>query len=113
MKELVHYIQTEIQQIRWPTNTAITPQSLEQYQAAWEILNSYRGHPDVLLEALDAFAATGSMPLAYGGISGVMRTAAFLSGDDFDRDGLNAAVAWLDKATKLAPDSVDLKGQWA
>jgi hypothetical protein len=74
--------------IEWPTNRAIIVGSQSIYEQGLDLLNTYRGHPQVLLEALKIFQAANVLPYALAGLSATLGLAYYESGKDFDEEGL-------------------------
>lgn len=91
-----------------PAETAITPEATRRYEQATEILDTYRGHPQVLFDALRAYLATGSRPYAYAGIARVLSAAAFEHDDLYDQKTLTQALDWLQRAQEIVPDRNDV-----
>jgi tetratricopeptide (TPR) repeat protein len=89
------------EEIPWPGNTEITDHQQEIFQQGMDTLNSYRGDPDTLVEALKYFVGSGSRPYAFAGAANIMAFASFESDDNFDQDGLQEAMGWLKKAQAI------------
>ncbi|GAB4522521.1 MAG: hypothetical protein OHK0046_35170 [Anaerolineae bacterium] len=93
--EMVDYFRKIYQEIDFPSEVEITPQARTMFFQAMDFALMYRGHPNILLGALQRFVETGCRPLAYAGASRILKDAAYLSGYDYDAYGLDVAREWL------------------
>lgn len=109
MKTLVGELEKIIEQAQWPMEHQMTMKSRRIYEEGLDIVNSYRGHPAVFLDGLNAFQATRSTPYAYAGIAFTLTVAA--SGEDTSKaikQGLEKAMHWLEKSQYLEPDRLEI-----
>lgn len=105
---LVNEFHKLLEGVEWPEDTQTTPEQLAIYERATDILNTYRGHPDTLVEAMRWFLGTKSRPYAYAGAAQVMAYASFLVNDDFSAKGLDEAMGWLQKAQDITTDRPEI-----
>src|SRR5689334_5060568 len=92
-----------------PVERNLTPEAKERYDEGKAILNTYRGQPEILIEATGQFFKTGSRVYACVGIAEVLATCAFLHDDEYDAEGLAEALDRAEYAEDLAPDFPQLK----
>lgn len=103
-----HFIDMLDNQVEWPESDETTEKAAEIFDYAMAIMGMYRGHPDVLIDALRAFVATACRPYAYAGAAYVLSGAAYLSNQEYDLDGIKAAMGWLERAQEIEPDSSEI-----
>ncbi len=77
------------------------------YEHGLDIINSYRGHPDALLQGLMVFQSTGSVAYAYAGIAYTLVIAAS-DNDSYDQHGMQTGMDWLEKAQEWEPSSIEI-----
>jgi len=92
----------------WPQETLLTAESQAVYERGIDILNMYRGHPQVLVDALKVFQGCGSQAYAAAGCAYALILSAYESGDDYSAAGLELARPWLIAAQNLAPNRVEI-----
>jgi tetratricopeptide (TPR) repeat protein len=97
-----------VRQTDWPHEESTSEGSQGVYESGLDLVNSYRGHPDILVEALKQFRACGSAGYAKAGISAVLMTAAYERGDSYDSGGLKAAESYLTEAQQILPDRAEI-----
>jgi len=105
--ELVEDIVNFIDLIEWPDECRVSEEAGVIFEKGLDKLDGYRGHPDVLFDALEIFVATGTCAYGYAGVASVMINASFLQGDEYYEPGLDYAMQWLKKAQELAPDQIE------
>lgn len=109
MRTLVSELEKIIEQARWPMEHLMTMKSRRIYEDGLDIVNSYRGHPAVFLDALSAFQATRSTPYAYAGIAFTLAMVASRENTSKAiKRGLDKAMHWLEKSQKLEPDRAEI-----
>ncbi len=106
--ELLDYMTDLINSTEWPEAPFINAKSQHAYETGMDILNLYRGHPQILLDALRAFYQTGSKPYAYAGIAAVLQSAAFSHSDVYEQAGLVESQRWLERAQAIVADRVEI-----
>lgn len=89
-----------VEEREWPDSESASERSAKHYEAGLDMVNSYRGQPDVLVEALEHFQNCESSGYANAGIAAVLMTAAYERGDAYDGDGLRVAESYLKEAQK-------------
>ena len=90
-----------VRQKDWPHEESTSNGSQSRYEAGLDLVNSYRGDPDIL-DALEQFQTCGSAGYAKAGIAAVLMTSAYERGDDYYSSGLLSAEAYL---TEYAADA--------
>lgn len=98
-----------VRQSEWPHEESTSESSQYLYESGLDLVNSYRGHPAALVEALKQFRACGSAGYAKAGIAAVLMTAAYIRGDTYDSGGLNAAESYLTEAQQMLPDRAEIE----
>lgn len=101
LNELIH-------KVEWPRENTLTAESQAIYEQGIDTLNMYRGHPQVLLDALKIFQKCGSQAYAAAGCAYALILSAYESGDNYSVEGLELARTWLIKAQELAPNHVEI-----
>jgi tetratricopeptide (TPR) repeat protein len=94
--------------MNWPQETILSTESQAIYEHGMDMLNMYRGHPQVLVDALKVFQDCGSQAYAAAGCASALMISAYESGDDYSAEGLELARPWLIKAQELAPNHVEI-----
>lgn len=98
-----------LNKVKLPAGTAQrTEESFERYEYATDIVLMYRGHPDVLWSAMEAFIATEYLPYIYAGTANVMRSASYLSGGKHASKGVRAAIQMFESAKSLNPYAFEI-----
>ncbi len=97
-----------ISQMDWPQETTLTAESQITYERGMDMLNMYRGHPQVLVDALKVLQGCGSQAYAAAGCAYALILAAYESGDDYSAEGLALARPWLLTAQRLAPNRMEI-----
>jgi tetratricopeptide (TPR) repeat protein len=92
------------EKIPTPQETAVTSTALSTYKKGLDKVNSYRGHPANLFQALQLFQETGCEPLFYGGVAYALFAASYKQNVTYERAGLATAHTWLARAQAIAPD---------
>lgn len=105
IEELIEHINAQ----QWPTALAITGDSRASFEAAMDMVRNYRGKPETLYAALDAFKAIESLPMAAVGVAETLIAGAFLRGTEYQRRGLAEAATWVAKARAAASDSHEVR----
>jgi tetratricopeptide (TPR) repeat protein len=109
MKTFVDQLENIIQQAAWPMEHRLTMQSRRIYENGLDIVNAYRGHSGIYIEALKIFQGTNSCPYAYAGIAFTLTMAS--SGEDnvnAVRRGFQKALDWLEKSQAVEPDRPEI-----
>jgi tetratricopeptide (TPR) repeat protein len=78
------------------------------------LILTYRGHPDVLVEALKFFVESGVRPYALAGFALVLHAAAYTSNGERDPDGLNHGLQYWKRAHIIHENrfEIDFIGTW-
>jgi tetratricopeptide (TPR) repeat protein len=106
--ELLEQVIDVVNRTQWPDVPFINAKSQQIYEAGMDILNLYRGHPQVLLDALKTFYQTGAQPYAYAGVAGVLISASYSHDEIYDAQGLAEAQRWLEGAQSIVGDRVEI-----
>lgn len=95
-------------QIEWPSNREILPGSQAVYERGLDLLNTYRGHPDVLIESVRVFHSTNVLPYALAGLAATLSASSYIQNNQFDPAGLHEALRWLNLAQSMTPDRLEI-----
>ena len=106
--EQFRYILQMAHQIEWPSNREILPGSRDIYERGLDLLNTYRGYPEVLVEALRVFHSTNVLPYALAGLSATLSLSSYISDNNFEAMGLQEALRWLKLAQSMTPDHLEI-----
>jgi len=107
-EQLVNQLLPHLAKVTWPTNPVATPQGRVTYEIGLDKVESYSGDPRLLADAIRTFQSGGSEPFAYAGVAYVLIAASQEPDGSYAPAGLDAAMAWLEKAQALEPDLVDI-----
>ena len=107
-QQLIAKLVPLLEKVNWPTNPAATEQGRQSYLVGLEKVDAYGGDPNQLTAALKTFVTGGSRPFAYAGAVYTLIAAAEEKDGRYDAEGLDIAMAWLEKAQDLAPDVSDI-----
>lgn len=102
------YILQMAHQIEWPSNREILPGSRAIYERGLDILNTYRGHSEVLVEALRIFHSTNVLPYALAGLSATLSLSAYITGTDYEPEGVPEALRWLRLAQTMTANHLEI-----
>lgn len=114
---LVSQLLTALAKLEWDGNPEATPAGLLVFRTVVDQVDGYRGDPRVLGLALRTARTADSLPYAYAAVAYILLSAAALHSTHgavgaaqagYDAAGLDAALAWLEKAQDLAPDDTEI-----
>ncbi len=111
--EQSHYILQLAHQIEWPSNREILPGSQAVYEQGLDLLNTYRGYPQVLVEALQVFRSTNALPYALSGLAATLSLSSYIPNNNYEPAGLQEVLRWLKLAQSMAPDRLEIDCQEA
>ncbi|KAA3656428.1 MAG: tetratricopeptide repeat protein [Chloroflexi bacterium] len=104
---LVNDLVELIGKMQLPASHRSDANTRRMYEHGLDIINSYRGHPDVFLQGLNVFQRTGSSAYAFAGIAFTLVIAS-TDQDSYDENGFMEAMKWLEKAQEWEPDSIEI-----
>lgn len=109
-KRLVAQMLPTLRKLKLSDNVEITTAGFKAFEVGRDKVDSYRGDPQVLGEALRIFQTADSLPYQYAGIAYTLLAASEEQNaeHEYDQTGLDAAMEWLEKAQELAPDVTDI-----
>lgn len=107
-QQLIAKLVPLLEKVNWPTDLAATEQGRRSYLVGLEKVDAYGGDPNQLTAALKTFVTGGSRPFAYAGAAYVLIAAAQEKDAVYDAEGLEVAMAWLEKAQDLEPDVLEI-----
>lgn len=111
-RALISQLLPTLQKLEWSGEPDATPAGALVFRTAIDQADGYRGDPSILGAALRTVRTADSLPYAYAGVAYILLTAAgpVTPGDDMAHDpaGLEAALAWLEKAQEMAPDEIEI-----
>ena len=103
-QKLVKKLLPGLKKMALPTSPDATPQGQRAYAVGLETVDSYKGDPKVLLDALGTFNSGGSRPYACAGIAYTLVAASQEADGTYAQAGLDAAMDWLEMAQETEPD---------
>lgn len=103
-QKLVQKLLPGLAKMELPNNPEATPQGLQAYRIGLETVDSYKGDPKTLVDALGTFRSGGSRPFAFAGIAYTLIAASRKEDGSLVPQGLDAAMEWLEKAQESEPD---------
>jgi tetratricopeptide (TPR) repeat protein len=104
-KKLVQKLLPGLQKLQLPAEMKPTAQGQRAYEIGLEAVDSYKGDPKVLVDALGTFRSGQSRPFTCAGIAYVLVAASRESDGSYFPKGLEAAMHWLEKAQETEPDN--------
>ncbi|MBE2223976.1 MAG: tetratricopeptide repeat protein [Anaerolineae bacterium] len=107
-EKLLQQMMPFLEKTNWPGEAALTLQGREAYLIGLDKVETYTSDPKTLAEAIRVFHSGGSLPYAYAGAAYVLVAASREQDGSYALTGLDAAMAWLEKAQTLEMDSVDI-----
>lgn len=103
-KNLVEKLMPGLKKLKLPPNPQATEQGRRAYEIGLETVDSYKGDPKTLVDALGTFQSGQSRPYTCAGIAYVLVTASQEQDGSFYQAGLDAAMNWLEQAQETEPD---------
>lgn len=97
-----------LDKVNWPNTPVATEQGRQSYLVGLEKVDASSGDPNQLTAALRTFATGGSQPFAFAGVAYTLIAAAREKDGSYAPNGLEAAMAWLEKAQDLEPDVFEI-----
>ncbi|MEM7800960.1 MAG: hypothetical protein AAF633_17335 [Chloroflexota bacterium] len=107
-KELVQRLLPVLDKMEWPESPAITQFGVETYQMGMDYVDQYDGSLKVLQTAIKTFQSGNSRPYALAGVAYLLAQISQDPKQGADPDGLDSAMAWLEKAQADEPDRPDI-----
>jgi tetratricopeptide (TPR) repeat protein len=96
------------EKIPLPPSAEATSMGRTTYEVGLEKVNNYQNDPKLLAEALRTFQTGDSRPYFFAGLAYTLIAAARETDGSYAQSGLDAAMAWLEKAQELAPDILEI-----
>jgi predicted Zn-dependent protease len=107
-EKLLKQLLPHLEKMSWPVEQGATPQGQVAYMIGLEKVESYTDDPKTLAEALRIFQSGGSAAYAYAGVAYVLVAASREGDGTYAAEGLERAMAWLERAQELLPDDVEV-----
>ncbi|KAA3658201.1 MAG: hypothetical protein DWQ04_25860 [Chloroflexi bacterium] len=107
-KQIISKLLPHLNKINWPTMQAASEGGRRIYMQGIERIDDFKGDPKVLTAALRLFQSADSQPYAFAGVAYLLVAASREADGSYDEAGLEAAMAWLEKAQESEPDIVDI-----
>jgi tetratricopeptide (TPR) repeat protein len=107
-KELIEKLLPNLQKMPVPESQEATPQGRQTYVIGLQKVDEYKGDTKTLVAALRIFQTCDSQPYAFGGVAYALVHAAREADGTYSEEGLDAAMAWLERAQEHAPNEVDI-----
>ncbi len=117
-RTLISQLLPTLQKLDWSGVPETTPAGALVFRTMLDQVDGYRGDPKDLGVALRTIRTTDSLPYMYAGVAYILLAAAgprnsatrtgAMQPDDYDEEGLQAALTWLEKAQETAPDQVEI-----
>lgn len=105
---LVQRMLPSLEKMPLPPSPEATSLGLKTYEVGLDKVNNYKNDPKILAEALRTFQTGDSRPYFFAGIAYTLIAAAREADGSYAESGLDAALAWLEKAQDLAPDIIEI-----
>ena len=108
-KQLVEKFSPILDRLQWVGSKTATEQGRRTYWVSLDQMESFRGDDtQTLVAALRTLQTAASLPFAYAGVAYALLVGSQERDGSYYERGLDAAMAWLEKAQELAPDEVDI-----
>lgn len=115
-RALISQLTPALEKVPWSGEPRVTPAGALVFHTVIDQVDGYRGDPRVLGLALRTAQTSDSLAYAYAGVAYIVLAAAgpeegganLNALEAFDEEGLEIALAWLEKAQELAPDEIDI-----
>lgn len=117
-RTLISQLLPTLQKLDWSGVPEATTAGALVFRTMLDQVDGYRGDPKDLGVALRTIRTTDSLPYMYAGIAYILLAAAGPRNDatgtgalqqgDYDEEGLQAALEWLEKAQETAPDHLEI-----
>lgn len=103
-KKLVKQLLSGLSKMALPKTLEATAQGLQAYKIGLDTVDSFKGDPKTLVDALGTFRSGKSRPFVCAGIAYTLVAASREPDGSFYPDGLDAAMEWVEKAQETEPD---------
>jgi tetratricopeptide (TPR) repeat protein len=103
-KKLVEKLLPGLQKMKPPTDPQASEQGSRAFEIGLENVDSYKGDPQVYVDALGIFQSGQSRPFFFAGAAYVLISASREQDGTYDPTGLKAAMSLLEKAQEIEPD---------
>jgi tetratricopeptide (TPR) repeat protein len=107
-KKLLGQLLPALEKMQFSGTEALTPAGHTVFEVGRDRVDSYRGDPRTLADALRTFQTADSLPYEYTGVALTALAAAREADGSYAPEGLEASLQWLEKAQELAPDVTDI-----
>lgn len=107
-KKLLGQLLPALEKMTFSGTEALTPAGYTVFEVGRDRVDAYRGDPRALADALRTFQTADSLPYEYTGVALAALAAAREADGSYAPEGLEASLAWLEKAQELAPDVTDI-----
>ncbi len=103
-KKLVQKLLPGLKKIKLPAETKATDRGRKAYEIGLEAVDTFKGNPKVLVDALGTFQSGQSRPYTCAGIAYVLVAASREGDGSYYQSGLDEAMKWLEAAQETEPD---------
>lgn len=107
-KQLIEKMLPSLNKMDLPKDPTATELGRKAYDEGLDKVDSYNGDPKILASALKVFSSGNSRPFACAGIAYTLIAASQEADGSYAPEGLEAAMAWLEKAQEGDPDNVQI-----
>lgn len=107
-KQIIEKLLPHLNNVKWPELREATEKGRRIYMQGIERMDDYKGDVKILSSVLRLIQTSDSQPYAIAGVAYLLMTAACESDDSYAEEGLEAAMAWLERAQDSEPDLVDI-----
>ncbi len=107
-KQIINKLLPYLNKVNWPTLQEATEGGRRIYMQGVERIDDFKEDPKILTDALRLLQTADSQPYAFAGVAYLLVAASREADGSYDEEGLEAAMAWLEKAQKSEPDIVDI-----
>ncbi len=103
-KKLVKQLLSGLSKMALPKSVEATEQGLQAYRIGLDTVDSFKGDPKTLVDALGTFRSGKSRPFACAGVAYTLVAASREPDGSYFPGGLDAAMEWVEKAQETEPD---------
>lgn len=107
-EELVRRMAAGLEKMSWDGHPQRTPLGIQTYEMALDIINEFRGDVKVFDQALKRIRAGDSRPYRLAGVAYMLVAASREKDGTYSQNGLDTAMAWLEKAQADEADLPDV-----
>jgi len=108
MSDLANRFIQLFRDLPFPSGDEFTEEAISFFQYGNDILLSYRGNSDTLIQATNAYLATKNHIYVRAGAANVLMSASYISGGKYDKNGIAEALRLIQSAKSFAYGQYEL-----